>query len=88
VVKNMTQLRPISLCIVFYKIISKVLAAGLRTIVNDVIGPHQSAFLHGRLISDIIPMVFALMHHLKNSQTCQSHYWAVKLDMQKDFDRF
>lgn len=57
VVKNMIQLRPISLFIVFYKIISEVLAARLRTVVNDVIGPHQSAFLHGRLVSDNIPII-------------------------------
>lgn len=39
--------RPISLCNVVYKIVSKCLTIRLRSILPDIVGPYQSAFLKG-----------------------------------------
>ena len=80
--------RPISLCNVSYKIIPKILANRVKPLLNKIISPLQGAFAPGRLIliNDNIMLAHEIMHSFKKKKG-KTGYMAVKLDMEKAYDR-
>ena len=72
---SVNDFRPISLCNVLYKKISKVLANRLKTILSNIISEHQSAFTKIRLISNNILVAFETLHNMKKHKTGKLAIW-------------
>ena len=84
---DMKQYRPISLCNVLYKMISKILANRLKNVLNLCISKNQAAFVPGRQILDNVILSHEFLHHLKNKRQGNAAFLALKLDMSKAYDR-
>lgn len=81
---SVMDFRPIACCTVLYKVISKILANRMKTVLETIIGGGQSAFVQGRLIFDNIILGYELVkgYQRKNiSPRCM-----VKVDIQKAYD--
>ncbi|KAB2619858.1 hypothetical protein D8674_037424 [Pyrus ussuriensis x Pyrus communis] len=84
---SMTQLRPISLCNVIYKICSKVLTNRLKVVLPDIISPSQSVFIARRLISNNYLVASEIAHFMKRKNSGWNGVMALKLDISKAYDR-
>jgi hypothetical protein len=79
--------RPIALCNVILKIITKAITNRIKSILPDIISPQQSAFLPGRLITDNTLLAFESFYYLKHNKNKKKGYVGIKLDMAKAYDR-
>ncbi|XP_024156261.1 uncharacterized protein LOC112164272 [Rosa chinensis] len=82
-----SDLRPIALCNVVYKIASKVLANRLKSILPQIVSPLQSAFVPGRLISDNTLVATEVAHFMKKLRCQSDGFFSLKLDISKAYDR-
>ncbi|WRX25598.1 Reverse transcriptase domain - like 10 [Theobroma cacao] len=80
-----SDFRPISLCNVLNKIITKILANRLAKVLPAIITDNQSGFVGGRLISDNILLAHELIG--KIDRKSRGENIALKLDMMKAYDR-
>ncbi|KAL8143980.1 hypothetical protein V2J09_017012 [Rumex salicifolius] len=81
---EMKDFRPISMCNVIYKLISKTIANRLKG--DQVIASNQSTFILERLISDNYLIAFEMFHRMSTGEGRHKHF-ALKLDMSKAYDR-
>lgn len=84
---SMKDLRPIALCNVIYKIVGKVCANHLKTVLDDLISQTQSAFIPGCLISDNIMIAYEAHYYLKRKTQGKEGVISLKVDMSKAYDR-
>ncbi|KAL2240878.1 UNVERIFIED_CONTAM: hypothetical protein Sindi_0729000 [Sesamum indicum] len=80
-----SEFRPISLCNVTNKILSKLLYTKISQALPDPISPSQSSFVPGKLIADNILLAHEMTHHLDMSHSKAN--LILKLDMTKAYDR-
>jgi hypothetical protein len=78
------QFRPISLCNVIYKIITKVIATRLKPILPFIISKEQAGYVEGRQIMDSVILANEVIHSLKMTKIPGM---LIKLDLSKYFDR-
>ncbi|KAL4297847.1 hypothetical protein GQ457_12G017420 [Hibiscus cannabinus] len=78
--------RPISLCSVLYKLITKILVQRLQPIMPKLIAPNQTSFISGRNISENVIINKEVFHSMKSKKG--RHGWMVlKVNLEKSFDR-
>ncbi|CAL1366863.1 unnamed protein product [Linum trigynum] len=86
-VENIRQLRPISLCQFVYKVITKIMAERLAGVLPQIVSEGQNAFIKDRQIIDNVLLGHELMHYLKIKKQGKKGYMALKVDMEKAYDR-
>ena len=75
------------MCNILYKLISKVLANRFKNFLPSIISESQSAFQSCKVISNNILVAFETLHHMKNKKSKKMGFMAMKLDMNKAYDR-
>jgi len=75
--------KPIVLCNIIYKILSKVIASRLKLLLPLIISPEQSGYVEDRQIMDGIILSHEIIHSLKQSKKPSM---LLKIDLSKAFD--
>ncbi|BFG22932.1 hypothetical protein CerSpe_092060 [Prunus speciosa] len=79
--------RPISLCNNSYKILSKIMANRLKVILPNLIYEHHTTFVYDCQIQDNILIAHEVFHYLKLKKKGRNHEAALKVYMNKVYDR-
>lgn len=88
-VDNRTSLkmyRPISLCTVTYKIITKLIANRLKAVLPDLIGRQQISFVPGRHIIENMVVEQEVIHTMRTKAGGMGQM-AIKVNLEKAYDR-
>lgn len=80
--REVTDYRPISLCMY----ITKTIANRLKRILFEIIPPYQGVFVPERLISDNILVSYEFINHILQSRKGKKGLVVVKLNMSKTYD--
>lgn len=84
--ERLTQFRPISLCTVLYKLVTKVIVNRIKLMLPDLIDLTQSSFVPRRQITDNIIVVQEVVHSMSKKRTGKG-LMLIKLDLDKAYDR-
>lgn len=84
--KTFRDFRPISLCNVLLKLISKIMVRRIRPFLDDIVGPLQSSFIPGRGTSDNALIAQEIVHHMHKKKG-KVGYLMFKIDFEKAYDR-
>ncbi|KAL8096954.1 hypothetical protein AgCh_030148 [Apium graveolens] len=85
--RKVTDLRPISLCNVIIRIMSKIMANRLKECLPILISDKQSAFVEGRLLTGNALVAFELNHYIKRKRQRGIRVVGFKIDIAKAYDK-
>lgn len=83
----MSEMRSISLCLVHYKIISKIMCGRLKRFIPEIISDTPGAVVADRSITDNILVAHKIVHALRTHAPIVENFMVVKTDMLKAYDR-
>lgn len=81
-----TQFRPISLCNVVYKLVTKVIVNRIKPFLSDMISPYQTSFIPSWNIHHNI-IISQEMVHAMNRMKGKKAFMSIKIDLEKAYDR-
>lgn len=85
--QQMTDIRPISLCNMLFRVLSKVMANRVKECLPDLISINQSAFIQDRLLTNNALIAYELNHYIRRKTQGKSGVAGLKLDISKAYDR-
>lgn len=84
--ETLSQFRPISLCNVLSKVVTKILANRLKPIMPKLTGKYQSSFILGRSTIENIVVAQEALHTLQKRKGFNGGF-ILKVDLEKAYDR-
>ena len=82
----LAHFRPISLCNVMYKLVTKLIALKLKNLMPKLIGAAQCSFVPGRQSTDNILIAQEVVHSMRIKKG-NVGFMAIKADLEKAYDR-
>ncbi|XP_074378628.1 uncharacterized protein LOC141720172 [Apium graveolens] len=85
--QKVVDLRPIPLCNVLMRILSKVMANRVKPVLPTIISEQQSAFIENRLLTDNAFVAFEVNHYIPRKTQGSVGVAGLKVDVSKAYDR-
>lgn len=85
--KKLADLRPISLCNLLMRILSKVMANRIKPTLNAIISENQSAFIERRLLTDNALIAYEVNHYIRRKTQGKVGVVGSKVDVSKAYNR-
>lgn len=83
--ESFSQFRPINLCSLSYKVVTKIVASRLQKVMEKLVSCNQCSFVLGRISSDNILVVQEVIHLMKGKKGKFS-FMEIKVDLEKTYD--
>ena len=84
--ESLSNYRPISLCNIVYKIVTKVIVARIHPMLSNLVSPYQMAFVpYWKGVDNAI--IIQELVHIMSKKKGRGGFMAIKIDLEKAYDR-